>query len=268
MSPESMNCERFQLDLPDLLYGEMPPEASQAAESHAEGCPECAALLAELKGVKGALPSVTPPAALGTRLKLMARDELLSTAPREQKAEIGAAGGPLHLAAVGLLAACLIGFGLGIAFQRRQADRLPPPPPTPSVAFSPTPALPIPRDPDELPEGPGVIEATDPTPPVAVPRRGAAWQRVMYDAGYARLQQGKLEDARTFLLRAAAVDPEGALAAAAEVGAAEALLRQGRREDALAELEAVRRAILAGKRYATGSVLQRIAELVSEAEAE
>lgn len=264
-----MNCERFQLDLPDLLYGEMPPEGQAAARAHAEGCAACAALLAELKGVKGALPTVTPPAALGTRLKLMARDELLSAGPREQKAEVSAAGGPLHLAAVGLLAACLIGFGLGIAFQRRQADRLPPPPPpSPSVAVNPIPALPVPRDPDELPEGPGVIEATDPTPPVAVPRRGAAWQRVMYDAGYARLQQGKLEDARTFLLRAAAVDPDGALAAAAEVGAAEALLRQGRRQDALAELEAVRRAILAGKRYATGSVLQRIAELVSEAEAE
>lgn len=264
-----MNCERFQLDLPDLLYGELPPEGRAEAEAHAEGCPACAALLAELRGVKGALPSVTPPAALGTRLKLLARDELLAGAPREQRAEVGAAGGPLHLAAVGLLAACLIGFALGIAFQRRQEERLPPPPPpTPRVAFSPTPALPIPRDPAELPEGPGVIEATDPTPPVPVPRRGPAWQRVMYDAGYARLQQGKLEDARTFLLRAAAVDPEGALAAAAEVGAAEALLRQGQREEALAELEAVRRAILAGQRYATGSVLQRIAELVSEAEGE
>lgn len=264
-----MNCERFQLDLPDLLYGEMPPEAQQAAEAHAEGCAACAALLAELKGVKGALPTVTPPAALGTRLKLMARDELLSAGAPDQRAEVGAAGGPLHLAAVGLLAACLIGFGLGIAFQRRQEDRVPPPSlPSPSVAFSPTPALPIPRDPDDLPKGPGLIEAADPTPPVPVPRRGAAWQRVMYDAGYARLQQGKLEDARTFLLRAAAVDPEGALAAAAEVGAAEALLRQGHGQEALAELEAVRRAILAGQRYATGSVLQRIAELVSEAEAQ
>ena len=31
-------CESFQAELPDLLYGELPPERKESAESHAAGC--------------------------------------------------------------------------------------------------------------------------------------------------------------------------------------------------------------------------------------
>lgn len=255
---ETPGCEAFVTELPDLLYGELPSERREIAQAHAEACSACGELLRELQGVKGAMPSVAPPAALGTRLKLMARDELLAEGP----APLGAAGGPLHLAAVAVLAACLVGFALGIAFERRQ----PQPSPTQAngrAAASRTPTLPVPDGPAQLP--PETLPIGADPPPTPVPGAGTAWQRVLYDAGQARLQANRLAEARTFFARAAALDPQGSLAAAAEVGAAEALLRQGKRADALKELEATRRAILAGKRYGTGAVLQRIAELVQEA---
>ncbi|MGE0710709.1 MAG: zf-HC2 domain-containing protein [Planctomycetota bacterium] len=264
-----MDCEAFVTELPELLYGELPPERAAAAEEHAAGCAACGELMAELRAVRGALPTVTPPPTLGTRLKLLARDELLAGEPRPP---IDARGGPLHLVTVGVLAACLIGFGLGIAFERRREPGLAALSPSPGPSASPSavpgpsePSLPLPRGPADIDLGPG-LQVTDPPPPTPVPRAPAAWQRVLYDAGQSRLGEGRLAEARTFFLRAAKLDPEGPLTAAAEVGAAEALLREGQRSAALAELEATRRAILAGKRYGTGAVLQRIAELVQEAE--
>ena len=61
--------------------------------------------------------------------------------------------------------------------------------------------------------------------------------------------------------RAASVAPDGEVASASQVGAAEARLKLGLREQALAELEAVRLEILAGESYGNAALLQRIAEL-------
>jgi hypothetical protein len=263
-----VDCEAFTSDLPDLLYGELPADRLAAVKEHADSCTPCQELLGELRGVKGALPSVVPPPTLGTRLKLLARDELL--ADSDSRPRLDARGGPLHLIVVGVLAACLVGFALGIVFERGRDEptlaRSSPTPstlPSPRPSVSPEPSLALPDGPDQLEPG---IKRSDPPPPTPVPKAPAAWQRVLYDAGRSRLRQGKLAEARVFFLRSAKIDPKGSLAAAAEAGAAEALLRQGYRQKALAELEQIRRAILAGKRYGDGNVLQRIAELVRESE--
>ena len=70
-----------------------------------------------------------------------------------------------------------------------------------------------------------------------------------------------------FFRRSAEMAPESSLATAAEVGAAEALLRLGNREQARAELERARRAILAGARFGNAALLQRIHELDVESTA-
>lgn len=261
-----MDCEVFQAQLPDLIYGELESVRKQAAEGHAAGCPQCQGLLSDLRGVRDALPTIKPPPTLGTRLKLTARDQLIDEKVALVPAH--ARGGSLHLAVTGILAGCvcLAGFTLGIAYERTR--------PAPSDPALPAqgeelPPLDVPKAPADLgaKEEPEWIEINDKTggKRPSVPRRSAAWQRVLLDAGRAALKRGKPGKARQFFLRAAAVDPDGSLTSAAQVSAAEALLQLGEREKASQELEATRRAIIAGTRYGNAALLQRITELRAEA---
>src|SRR5690606_18666829 len=72
-----VDCETYQADLPDLLYGELDAEARASGEAHRRACAACDGLTRELQAVKGALPPLRPPPLLAARLKLAARDELL-----------------------------------------------------------------------------------------------------------------------------------------------------------------------------------------------
>ena len=53
-----MDCETFHRDLPDLIYGELDPEARPLVDDHRRGCVACDALTRELEQVKGALPQL------------------------------------------------------------------------------------------------------------------------------------------------------------------------------------------------------------------
>lgn len=241
-----MDCEGFQSELPDLVYGELPEERRAQAEAHAEGCASCAAIYAEVRGVKGALPAPLAPPQLGTRLKLLARDQLL-----EEKAPApDRRGGPIHLAIVTILGACLVAFGLGVTFERQRRGQE-----TPRASLAPEdltfPSL-TPR-PSATPARP----ASTALPPQA----REAWQRRLHEAGQERLDTKRWEDAEAFFRRAASVLPDGELAGFARAGAAEALIRQGKEGEARRELEALRREARAGQVPGGAALLQRIAEL-------
>ncbi|MBX3471472.1 MAG: hypothetical protein KF878_31855 [Planctomycetes bacterium] len=249
-----MDCEAYQADLPDLLYGELDPDARPGVEAHRRGCDACDALTRELEAVKGALPAVRPPPLLAARLKLAARDELLDRGaptfappPRDPAT--------LRLVSALVLAGCvgLVGFALGVSWR--------PAPPDPGPGL-----LRAPGTPTEVPTPPDWAEP-EPTrpPPRVAPRSPEAWQRVLFDTAASQRQQGDTRQALEFFRRARAVAPEGPLAAAAMVGEAEALLRLGARGEAAGLLEEARRGILGGRLAGGPGLLQRIAELAAEA---
>jgi putative zinc finger protein len=241
-----VDCEVFQSELPDLVYGELPDERRAQAEAHAEGCPSCAAIYAEVRGVKGSLPPPLPPPQLGARIKLMARDQLL-----EEKAPApDRTGGPIHLAIVTILGACLVAFGLGVTFERQRRGEG-----TPKPSLSPE-DLTFPSQPPRPSATPARPVATA-LPPQARP----AWQARLYEAGQERLGSERWEDAEAFFRRAASVLPEGDLAGFARAGAAEALIRQDQKAAARAELDLLRREARAGRVPGGAELLQRIAEL-------
>lgn len=244
-----MDCEVFQSELPDLAYGELPPERRAQAEAHAEGCASCGAIYAEVKGVKGSLPPPLPPPQLGARIKLMARDQLL-----EEKAPTpDRTGGPIHLAIVTILGACLAAFGLGVTFERqRRGAETPRPSLSPEDLSFPT-RTPRPSATPARPSGTALP-----------PQARVAWQRRLHEAGLERLAGERWEDAEAFFRRAASVLPEGDLAGFARAGAAEALIRSGREEQGRAELEKLRREVRGGRIPGGAPLLQRIAELAGE----
>lgn len=242
-----MSCDTFQAELPDLLYGELAPERRATAESHARACPACAGLLDQLRGVRGALPPLHPPAHLAVHLKLAARDALL------HDLQGGAPGrSVLGATAALLLAACVAAtaFALGVAYERGQPARLEP----------------VEGDVVTIPSPPGAAPNPAPGHPRGGqdPATGAAWQRVLLEAGRDRLEAGQAAQARTFFLRSAAMAPATALATAARIGAAEALARQGQRPAARAELEALRTEVRGGVQPGDAAHLQRIAELLQD----
>ncbi|MCO5170517.1 MAG: tetratricopeptide repeat protein [Planctomycetes bacterium] len=250
-----MDCEAYQADLPDLLYGELEADARPVVEAHRRGCAACDALTRELEAVKGALPPLRPPPLLAARLKLAARDELLD---RGAPSFAPAAPEPATLRVVSavVLAACvgLVGFALGTAWR--------------PAATAPEPGvLRPPGAPAELPPAPDWAEP-EPTrpPPRAAPRSPDAWQRVLFDSAANLRRQGETRQALEFFRRARAVAPEGPLAAAAMVGEAEALLRMGEAAEAARLLEEARRGILGGRLAGGPGLLQRIAELTAETE--
>lgn len=245
-----MDCEVFQSELPELVYGDLPPERRAQAEAHAEGCASCGAIYAEVRGVKGSIPAPLPPPQLGTRLKLMARDQLLDEkAPAPDRT-----GGPIHLAIVAILGACVAAFGLGVTFERQRRD-----------SSTPKPSL-SPEDlsfPTQTPR-PSATPAR-PAGTALPPQARAAWQRRLHEAGQERLQSERWEDAEAFFRRAASVLPDGDLAGFARAGAAEALIRQDRQAEARAELDELRREVRAGRVAGGAGLLQRIAELTQAA---
>ena len=245
-----MDCSAFQAELPDLIYGELDAEARPRVEEHLRGCSACAGLTDELRAVKGALPRLDLPPLLGARIQLAARDALL-----EQRGPAGLRGGPLHLAAAGVLGLVLVavGFGLGVAWKRE----------APGEA-----GLVLPVDPERLarepPTTPGVPpERADPGRPHA-PRALEAWQRVLHDAGRTCLDRGDATQAREFFRRAEAVHPQGPLALPARLGAAEAALRLSRREDARELLRSVRAALATGEVPGGAALLERVQALEQE----
>lgn len=256
----AVDCDGFQQELPDLVYGEVDPEVRPHLDAHGASCGPCAALLAELLAVKGALPELRPPPLLAARVKLLARDELLARQAAEEQARPAPPVGPtLHLAAVAVLAGCVgvVGFVLGVRYRGDE------------------PSLEVPRGPGDVTteprqvpgdaawigtsEGPDELPSTGPRRPV--PRAPEAWQRVLFDSAKGMARKGELRQAREFYRRAVAVAPDGPLAAEAQVALAELLLVAGERDEGLKLLEATRRGILAGKLVGGPTLLQRIAEL-------
>ncbi|MDB5096743.1 MAG: hypothetical protein JWM80_1164 [Cyanobacteria bacterium RYN_339] len=66
-----MRCEEAQGLLSDHLNGALAPAEADALEAHLAGCPDCRAVLAELRWVAGLLqgvPPLAPPADLGSRI--------------------------------------------------------------------------------------------------------------------------------------------------------------------------------------------------------
>jgi hypothetical protein len=252
-----VDCESFQAELPDLIYGQLHPDAEDGVAAHLAGCANCTELTAELRAVRGAITQAPPPSLLGARIKLAARDELLS-----KRASPFARGGSFHLVAVVILAVCvgIAGFGLGIAYER--VPERPTPPPDMGQ-----PSLPLPDDPSDV--GGAGPDWADPSPPAdsglgPVPRAPQAWQRVLFDAGSGKLEAQDFSDAREFFRRSAAVAPEGPLAAAARVGAAECSLRLGRLEEAGRILNEVEAGIRGGELHGGAHLLQRIHDLKQE----
>ncbi len=248
-----MDCETYQADLPDLLYGELDADARASVEAHRRVCAACDGLTRELEAVKGGLPPLRPPPLLAARLKLAARDELLDRGGVAVDAPPPREAATLRIVSVVVLAACVgvVGFALGVTWQeRRPTDRA---------------VLPVPTAPTEVPTGPAWAEPQEPqeprTPPRVPPRSPEAWQRVLFDTAAGVRAQGDLARAREFFQRARAVAPEGPLAAAAMVGEAEALLGAGDRAEAARLLEEARRGIYGGRLVGGPGLLQRIAEL-------
>lgn len=255
-----MDCETYQADLPDLLYGELDAEARACGLSHRQACADCDGLTRELEAVKGGLPPLRPPPLAVARLKLAARDELLARGPDLSPAGRSSDGAPreaatLRLVSAVVLAACVgaVGFALGVTWQR----------PAPERAL-----LPVPRTPTDVPPPPAWAEPAEPprAPPRLPPRSPEAWQRVLFDTAAGVRAQGELKQASEFFERARAVAPEGPLAAAAMVGQAEALLGQGDEAQALRLLEEARVGVYGGRLVGGPGLLQRIAELTQEAE--
>lgn len=246
-----MDCDSYQAELPDLIYGELDPEARPLVEDHRRGCTSCDALTRELEQVKGSLPQLRPPPLLAARLKLAARDELLD---RGAGASSSGMDGPpppplgsvLRLVAVIVLAACvgLVGYALGVSSRPNDADRLSLPRTATDV---PTPAWVDPEPPRQ--------------PPRVPPRSPEAWQRVLFDSAIGLREQGEPRQAAEFFLRSISAAPEGPLAAAAMVGRAEALLQLGEKAEAMQLLEDARRGILGGVLVGGPTLLQRISEL-------
>lgn len=189
---------------------------------------------------------------LALRLKLAARDVLLD---REEGAGSRAAGGELLRAVAALLlAGCVIvaAFALGVAFERGRPDALP-------VAEGPG-LVAIPSPPARVPAGSGEGASSVTRDPAT----GAAWQRVLLEAARDHLRAGEAAKARSFFLRSAAMAPRSALATAARLGAAEALLAQGRRPEAREELERLRREVRGGVQPGDAAQLQQISELLQQ----
>ncbi len=247
-----MDCDTYQADLPDLLYGELDAEARSSVEAHRHACAACDGLTRELEAAKGSLPPLRPPPLLVARLKLAARDELLERGGVSVAAPPPRAPATLRIVSVIVLAACVgvVGFALGVTWQRQPARAV----------------LPVPTTPTEVPPAPEWAEPAEPrTPPRVPPRSPEAWQRVLFDTAAGVRAQGDLERAREFFQRARDVAPEGPLAAAAMVGEAEARLRAGDRAEAARLLEEARRGIYGGRLVGGPGLLQRIAELQEEA---
>ena len=250
-----MDCDAFQAELPDLIYGQLDPDAETGVSTHLADCASCAELTAELRAVRGAVTQVPPPPLLQARVKLAARDQLLDERPAPSPF---VRGGSFHLVAVVILGVCIgiAGFGLGVAYEQGPA---PSSPEAPSIL---------------VPDDPGDVDAdepawSDPPPPNdsglgPVPRAPEAWQRVLFDAGSGKLTQGDFAGAREFFRRAAAVAPEGPLAAAARVGVAECSLRLGRLEEAERILTEVEAAVRGGTLNGGAHLLQRVHDLQQE----
>jgi hypothetical protein len=256
-----VDCEAFHTDLPDLIYGELSGDRKHAGEAHMASCALCTELVSDLQTVRTAQRQHLPSPLLSAKIKLAARDELLD----EQPTPVLGRGGYLHLATVGVLAACvgLAGFALGIAYDRdRPAPLAPPPfarktPPSPPPSFVPLPAR------DDRPLTIEISDGSDPDRPVR--RDPEAWQRSMEDAGRSHLGRGEWTKAREFFLAAVDALPEGPRASYSLAGAAEALLRAGDKATARAEIETLRRRIMAGSLEGDAALLQRLLELSEDA---
>jgi anti-sigma factor RsiW len=56
-----MNCAKFRTELPELLYGELPPGEASTVETHLAACPACRAEYAALRQLRERLNAVTAP---------------------------------------------------------------------------------------------------------------------------------------------------------------------------------------------------------------
>lgn len=235
-----MDCDAFQQALPELLYGELPADERPAAEAHAQSCPECGALLEDLRPVPGSLKPLQPSPLLNAKIRLAGRDLLLERPDLR-------VGGLLHRWAlvllVGLIAA--VSFTIGV-YVRETPDEAAPPE-----------TLPIPDRPlvDEDPP-----EPAGPSRP-APPRAPQAWQRVLFDAAREAMDGGDAERALQFFTRADAVCADGPLAGEARLGRAEALVGLDRPGEAREALRALRADVLGGVLPPDPTLLQRVQEL-------
>jgi hypothetical protein len=248
-----VDCDRFQLELPDLLYGEVDDEGRHLLQEHKDDCERCRDLFAELTAVRGALPSLEPPPSVTLGIKLAARDGLL-----DPQRPLTGSGGVLHYVAAGILAVCvaLAGFALGIGYQERRQAEAP-------IADDPEP-LPDPRrfpEPWEIRDPPAKTGA-EPIAPDHHESEG--WQQALLHVARGYAERQSWERAREFFLHAVEAAPRGEGAAEARLGAAEALLQLDQGEQAAAELRQLRLDIRGGIVPGGLNVLQRIAELEAE----
>lgn len=243
-----MDCDAFQAELPDLLYGELEEDARPGVEAHLRDCASCRGLTEELRAVKGSLPTAEMPPLLHARIGLHTRDALL-----EARGPAPLRGGPLHLVAAIVLglALVMVGFGLGRMTDGKgdEVGRLVLPDDPEKLAREPLPG--------EPPERPGLANPL-------VPRAPEAWQRVLHDAARDHLRKGDASEAREFFRRAEAVHPQGPLAVACRLGAAEAAIMQGHRQDARQLLRSIRASLTTGEVPNGAALLERVQALEQE----
>jgi hypothetical protein len=123
-----MECDGFEGQVLDLLYGELPAERRAAVEAHASSCEACGALSRELGEARKAASVLTvretPPAELDERVKLMAR----AAAPVDVRRQ-SVRGGGLHVAAVVFLGLGLVAssFAVGVRYGKPGGIEVPNP---------------------------------------------------------------------------------------------------------------------------------------------
>lgn len=244
-----MNCETLQTAIPELLYGSLPDAEAQAANAHLARCEGCNRLVSDLRPIPGSLSKPAPPPDLATQLKLAARDELL------ERQQLTGRSGPLHLVATIVLALCLalVGFALGVRYQRTQTGELD------------TPGTQDDGDGVEITHGDGDGTGSGSGDPREI--EGAeALQRMLVEAAQGYLQRRELERAKDYFSRAQDVAPRGPSAAEARAGEAEVLLELGGKQRARELLRETRALIIAGDLSASADLLQKIYDLEARTE--
>jgi len=244
-----VNCETLQTAIPELLYGSLPDAEAQAANAHLARCEGCNRLVSDLRPIPGSLSKPAPPPDLATQLKLAARDELL------ERQQLTGRSGPLHLVATIVLALslALVGFALGVRYQRTQTGELD------------TPGTQDDGDGVEITHGDGDGTGSGSGDPREI--EGAeALQRMLVEAAQGYLQRRELERAKDYFSRAQDVAPRGPSAAEARAGEAEVLLELGGKQRARELLRETRALIIAGDLSASADLLQKIYDLEARTE--
>lgn len=109
-----MDCEKFDLQVMDALYGELDELTAEALKRHVEGCPRCGAVWSGLKSTRSAvtLPLEEPPMGLEARI-LAAEKTVHHRAPWYRKIMRAAAWAGSHAMRPQLAMAALFMFVIG-----------------------------------------------------------------------------------------------------------------------------------------------------------